>query len=83
MVPEIVAPERHLRPVCDLPKPSSEARVPPPVIVPEHIRRRDVPGCAEQCADGGVAQWYHPWAGGLGLGQPDLAALDRHLRPFE
>jgi hypothetical protein len=50
------------------------------VIVPEHVGRGDVPRCADQCADGYVTERHHPWAGGLNLGQPDLAALDRPLQ---
>ena len=32
------------------------------VMVPEHVGRGDVPRCADQCADGGVAERHDPWA---------------------
>jgi hypothetical protein len=47
MVPKIMAPERDIGATSDLAKASSEARVSGAIIVPEHDRRGDVPGCAD------------------------------------
>lgn len=44
--------------------------------VPEHVRRGDVPRCADKCAERGIAERHNAWTGGIGRGQPDLAALD-------
>ncbi len=78
-----MAPERHPGLTGDQGEAVGKGGIPVAIMVPEHVGRRDVPRCAGQCADGGVAQWHDPWAGGLGFGQPHLSALDRHLRPFE
>ena len=53
-----------------------ESRVSLAVVVPEYVGRRRVPGCADYCAECRIAERDHPWARGLGFGQPDLATLD-------
>ena len=51
MVPQIMAPERHVGSAGDLPKSSSETRVPHAIIVPEYVARGNVPRCAEPPVD--------------------------------
>ena len=83
MVPQIVAPERHTGSTGDPDKAVGEGCVTLAVMVPEHIGRGDVSGCAGYRAEGFIAERHDARAGGLGLGQPDLTTLDGHLRPFQ
>jgi hypothetical protein len=57
----------------DQSKAVGEGGIPLAVMVPEHVDRGDVPRCADQCADGGVAQWHYPH-GSLDAKPPSAAS---------
>ena len=59
---QIVAPERHACSPGDPSEDIGEGGEPTPITVPEDVVRGDVSGCADKCADGGVAERHHPWA---------------------
>jgi len=83
MVPQVMASERHTGSAGDPDEAVGEGRVTLAVMVPEHVGRCDVPRCADKCADRHIAERHDPWAGGLGLGEPDLPTLNGYLRPFQ